>query len=242
MREEHEIVQLVYAAQNNPIAADELINKYMPFIKSETAKFMKRMPVEGRDDELSIAMFAFYESLTAYDKKKGSFLHLAAITIHNRLVDYTRKEQRHAGLVSLEQPVGSEDDGRTFMDELPDSNNQMAEFDEIRDTKLEIEHFASQLNSFGLCLTDIAENCPKQERTLSACMRALEYARSNTDILEELLKSKKLPVSQLAAGAKVERKTLERHRKYMVAILIAYTNGYEIIRGHLQQIDRKGGR
>ena len=35
MREEHEIVQLVYAAQNNPIAADELINKYMPFIKSE---------------------------------------------------------------------------------------------------------------------------------------------------------------------------------------------------------------
>ena len=34
----------------------------------------------------------------------------------------------------------------------------------------------------------------------------------------------------------VERKTLERHRKYMVALLLIYTNGYEIIRGHLKQV------
>jgi RNA polymerase sigma factor len=37
----------------------------------------------------------------------------------------------------------------------------------------------------------------------------------------------------------VERKTLERHRRYLVAILLAYTNGFEIIRRHLGQL--KGG-
>ena len=49
-----------------------------------------------------------------------------------------------------------------------------------------------------------------------------------------------LPIAELASGSGVERKTLERHRKYMVAMLLAFTNGFEIIRGHLCRLD--GGR
>ena len=52
-------------------------------------------------------------------------------------------------------------------------------------------------------------------------------------------REKKLPLSRLALGAGVEKKTLERHRNYLVAILLAYTNGYEIIRGHLSRIHRR---
>ena len=51
-----------------------------------------------------------------------------------------------------------------------------------------------------------------------------------------LLKTKKLPIEAVSKGSGVERKTLERHRKYMVALLLAYTNGYEIIRGHLSRL------
>ena len=54
--------------------------------------------------------------------------------------------------------------------------------------------------------------------------------------MDVLLQTKKLPIGQLTAGSGVERKTLERHRKYMVALLLIYTNGYEIIRGHLKQV------
>ena len=47
-------------------------------------------------------------------------------------------------------------------------------------------------------------------------------------------------------GSGVDKKTIERHRRYLVAILLAFTNGYEIIRGHLCQIaprksPQKGG-
>ena len=55
-------------------------------------------------------------------------------------------------------------------------------------------------------------------------------------LLDELLRTKRLPVAQLSAGSGIERKTLERHRKYMVALLLIYTNGYEILRGHLMQV------
>lgn len=42
MGQEHEIVKLVYEAKENMERADALIYQYMPFIRSETAKFLKR--------------------------------------------------------------------------------------------------------------------------------------------------------------------------------------------------------
>ena len=56
MKDEHRIIQQVYAAKGDMREADELIRTYMPFIRTETAKWLKRPPQEGRDDELSIAM------------------------------------------------------------------------------------------------------------------------------------------------------------------------------------------
>ena len=44
MNNEHNIVSYVYAAKEDTQAADRLIGTYMPFIKTETAKFMKRPP------------------------------------------------------------------------------------------------------------------------------------------------------------------------------------------------------
>ena len=72
--------------------------------------------------------------------------------------------------------------------------------------------------------------------------RVLEYARSHPELLDRLVESGRLPIHELAVGSGVDKKTLERHRKYLVAILLAFTNGYEIIRGHLCQLaPAKGG-
>lgn len=242
MNQEHEIVATIYAAKENSDMADSLIRHYLPFIKSETAKFIKRPPIEGHDDELSIAMFAFHESILHYNRLRGNFLKFAANNIRNRLIDYYRKEQRHVGLISLHNTIDS-DEERTLMDTLANEKNEISELHDISATKAEIVEFSQQLQTFQLSLEDIADNCPKQKRTLSACHKALAYAKANPELLDTLLSTGKLPISQLAAGSGVERKTLERHRKYMVAILLAYTNGFEIIRGHLHQVaPQKGER
>lgn len=98
--------------------------------------------------------------------------------------------------------------------------------------------FARELAQYGLRLTDIAENCPKQERTLAACHRVLSCVREHPAYLEQLTTTGKLPIAALSAESGVERKTMERHRKYLVALLLAFTNGFEIIRGHLRQMAR----
>lgn len=237
MNSEHQIILEVKKAQKDSSAADQMIRQYLPFIKSETARFIKRPPAENQD-ELNIAMFAFYESILSYKAGKGSFLKLAATAIRNRLIDYVRKEHRHENIISLDMPAGQDDD-RTIGAQLADDSDKMEELLQITAAQTEIQEFSNQLKEFGLSLTDIADNCPKQERTMSVCMQVLDYAKSNPSLLEQMIRTKKLPLAQLSSGSGTERKTLERHRKYLIAILLAYTNGFEIIRGHLRLIKRK---
>ena len=161
---EHEIVRSVAAAQKDAQAADALVRQYLPFIKAETAKFLKRIPVEGQDDELGIAMFAFHEAAMAYQSGRGSFLKLAAAAIRNRLIDYQRMEQRHAGHISLDQTVDGDAEGRTLLETIDTGHDEIAHRQELGAAQEEIMQFTRELAQYGLRLTDIAENCPKQER------------------------------------------------------------------------------
>lgn len=233
MKQEHEIMEQVRAAQGDIRAADELVRQYMPFIKAQTAKFTNRIP-RDEEDALSVAMFAFHEAAMRYDRARGSFLKYAATAIRSRLIDLHRREKRHAGLLSLDMQAG-EDDDRTVAETLVSGDCEISLRETRAATQSEIKEFAQQLMAFDLSLSDIADNCPKQDRTLAACHRALQTARSQPEILEQLLRTKKLPMNTLAAASGVERKTLERHRKYLVAIFLAYTNGFEMIRGHLSK-------
>ena len=206
VRTEHDIVFQVQAAKTDPEAADGLIRQYLGFIRSETVKFLHTIPENGHEDELSIAMLAFYEAILAYEKNRGAFLPYAARAIRNRLIDYYRSEKRHGKVVSLHAPLGGEENGEELLNLIPDTVDHTEEL-EIR----------------------------------AACRRVLDFARGQPELLQRVENTGKLPMNELVEGTGVERKTLERHRKYLAAILLAFTNGYEIIRGHLCQVAPKRG-
>ena len=232
----HQIIAQVYKAKTDSRAADELISSYMPFIKSETAKFLKRPP-DPSDDELSIAMFAFYEAVRSYTKSRGAFLNFAALQIRSRLIDNYRKEKRNKGQISLDS---SDEEQTDLLEKIPDGSNEY-EANELREaTRQEIEELTAQMTDFGVSMTDVADNSPRQSRTVESCRRAIAYARSHPDLLEDFLRTKRVPIARLAEGAAVDRKSLERHRRYLVAVLLICTNGYEILRGHIMQV-LKGG-
>ena len=239
-REEHDIVHQVLHARQDSYAADRLIARCLPFIRAETAKFLTRPPTDS-DDELSIAMIAFHEAVCGYEKSRGAFFPHAATAIRSRLIDYARRERRHRGSVSLDAP-GGEDDGGTLLDTLADPSDHSADLITREATASEIQELAGQMQGFGVSLADVADNCPRQKRTLEACRAAMNYAKSRPDLLEQVVRTGKLPLSELAQGSGVERKTLERHRKYLLALLLICTNGYEIIRGHLHQVLKGGGK
>ena len=124
VRTEHSIVTQVYAAKTDPDAADALIGQYTGFIRSETAKFIHTAPEDGHEDELSIAMLAFYEAILSYEKTRGAFLPYAARAIRSRLIDYYRSEKRHGNMLSLHAPAGDDEDS-SMLDTLPDTRDEI---------------------------------------------------------------------------------------------------------------------
>lgn len=239
MERDHEIIRLVYEAKEDNRTADELIRRYIPFIRAEASKFMNRLCTES-DDEYSIAMIAFHEAILGYSRERGAFLNYAAMLIRNRLIDEYRKEKRHQGVLSLDDASDDEDD-RTLMEQVADSRDVYAEAHDLEATQQEIAELAGVMAQFGVSFADVADHSPRQERTVEVCLRAIHYAMENRHLLEELLRTKKLPLQELVKGAGCDKKTLERHRKYLLVMLVIQTNGYEIIRGHLRHVWKKGG-
>ncbi len=229
------LVQRVLQAKTDNNAADSLIKDYIPFIKSEVSKFMGTGCSE-QDDEYSIGLIAFHEAITGYEESKGAFINYAAKVIYSRLVDNARKENRHI-YVSIDEEG---EDERPLYETIKDEDNTAREKEDLAAAKQEVLHLAKTLEKYGLDLFSISENSPKQDRTLAACTRTVRYATENKEILAEIERTGKLPLAALSQGAGVEKKTLERHRKYLLAMMIIQTNGFEIIRHHIKGV-LKGG-
>lgn len=235
MSEEDSIVQRVYMAKDDMIAADALITDYLPFIKAQVSKLVKSSKDINQEDELSIGMIAFHEAINGYSKTRGNFLSYASLLIRNRIIDYWRKNKRHGEVISLDTPIEEGDSSR--LDTLVSTDVSQEDSLVIREaTKEEILELGEQMEEFGVSLTDVADNCPKQARTLKACQSVVAFAKDDAELMANFLSSKRLPLAQLAEETGVARKTIERHRKYIVALLLIFSNGYEIIRGHLAEV------
>ena len=170
-----------------------------------------------------------------YEKIRGAFLRYAATVIRSRVIDYIRREARYRGQLSIFEETGPEDDS-TLADTLAEEQDPFEELVTREATRQEIIELRDTLKKFGVSFSDVADNCPKQERTLRSCAAAIRYGAENKALLAELLRTQKLPIAQLVSGAGVERKTLERHRKYILAMLLIQTNGFDIMRGHLRYV------
>lgn len=230
----HKILKSVYEAKTDSQKADDFIRSYIPFIRSEASKAVSRQCTE-HDDEYSIAMMAFYEAIMSYERFRGAFLPYASTVIKSRLIDYNRKESRYKNNISLYQET-SETDERELIETIPDKTDNFEELVNRQATQQEIQELSRVMKDFGISFSDVADNCPKQERTLKSCGDAIRYAADNKELLDLLLRTKKLPMAELVAGSGAERKTLERHRKYILAMLLVQTNGYEMIRGHIKSV------
>ena len=190
---------------------------------------------------LSSSSWPFSGAVLAYEKSRGAFLPYAARAIKNRLIDHYRTEKRQGNVISLDTRLDGEEEGRTLLDTIPDTADHAEDYAVRTASRREIQEFSEKLAQFGLTFSDVADNCPRQERTFAACRRVLDFARTQPALLKKVEDTGKLPMNELSAGSGTDKKTMERHRKYLVAILLAFTNGYEIIRGHLCQVGPKRG-
>ena len=180
-----------------------------------------------------LAALAAYGARTAMLGKVGddAFGHLLRETMARAGIETTGIVMDPSVFTTLAFVTLSPEGDRSFSFARKPGADTCLTWEEVDRTLID----AARVFHFGtLSLTD--------EPSRTATRRAVAYARENPQLLEDLLQSGRLPLAKLCQGSGVERKTLERHRKYLVALLLIYTNGYEIIRGHLKQMQRGGAR
>lgn len=238
MNGEHNIIGRILEAQHNIDEADNLIRDYFPFIKHETAKAIGRIPIEGKDDELSIALMGFHEAIEEYKTDKGAFLNFAAVVMRRRIFDFLRRENQTKSNVSWELLETDDKQCNIKQTTVEDSVEDSAAM------KWEIIQLTKELNRLGITISDVADNCPRYEKAITGCRQAVNYLIDNPRYLSEVIESGKLPVNIITEATSVKRKTLERHRKYLIALAVIYFKKYDCMIEYLTGVFnlKKGGK
>ena len=207
-------------------AREDLIRDYTPFILKTASSAARRYLVTGRDEEISVALSAFNEAISAYASLRPGFLAFAATVIRRRLIDFYRREKRRD-----EVPFSAlSDDEET--DELPSSVEASrmyanTDWSQILERRDDIERWKEILGGFRLTLKDVVRSTPKHVDARDRAIRTAVLVASDPALRSKLVEQKKLPIDDLVRalpGEVASRKTLERQRCYITAIAVILTH------------------
>lgn len=233
--------EIEWAQQGDIETRNRLLQQYAPFISQVASKVCKKYINPMRDDEFSVALEAFDEAITKYSKAKGSsFLSFADLVIRRRIIDYIRKEAKHRGNLSLEHTMeGDEENGQSPVEVQASLEQYQVDYESSL-RKEEIQHYKEKLKEFNIDLMDLPERSPKHA---DARMNAISIAATvvnDPKLKSSFLKKKKLPMKELMKQVEVSRKTVERNRTYIVAVILVLIEDYRYLQSYLD-FDLEGG-
>jgi len=220
---------------------NRIIKKYLPFILKVTSRTCKRFVRAGEDDEVSVALIAFNEALDKYNtEQNSSFFSFAETVIKRRIIDYFRKNQhvnRDLPLSSLASE-GEEEEVADCLDKLTWQEAAERYFEreitEIR--REEIKEYARQLKDYGIEFRDLVKVSPKHQDARISALQVARLIVSNEKNRLYLERTKTLPMKELVSVAAVSRKTLERQRKYIIALVVILTGEFFYLQDYLEQM------
>ncbi len=240
-RRNQEICAWVIRAQEGDRAAREkLLREYLPFVLKVAAATSRRYVKLGEDEEVSIALCALDEAISDFRaSEKASFLTFAEMVIRRRLIDHFRRAARRqheipmAGLMA-EGEDENENSRVVFLAEVREAMRNYTQQLEARERREEILRFKERLAEFDIDFDDLVKNAPKHADTR---LRSMEIARlvcNRPEYRSYLLKRRNLPLKELEYEAGVSRKTLERHRKYIIAIALVLSGEFTYLREYIK--------
>ncbi|MBO8171677.1 MAG: RNA polymerase sigma-I factor [Bacillaceae bacterium] len=227
MLEETVILRLVEEAQNgNESSRRALIEQNREYVKKVTSSICKR-PVRQEDDEMSIGLIAFNEAIDRYQPDSPKhFYGYARMIIESRLIDYFRREKKHQKVVSMEDGMRHDEEGNAASQSVYEVKQAVEHYQEeqlIRERAEEIRRYSHMLKAYGIQFSELEAAAPKHRDSRATLVRiARDFARDE-ELVRDLKATKKLPLKKMARMAGVSRKTLERSRKYLIAIILILT-------------------
>jgi RNA polymerase sigma factor len=193
---------------------NEMIQQYKPFIAKVVSAVCKRYISEA-DDEFSIGLIAFNEAIENYTIQKGrSLLAFAELIIKRRVIDYIRKEKRNQTLLYSRIENEGLIQGKVERD-------------------ISLSNYKRQSELFKLTLEDIIKTSPKHKDARGNAVEVASFIVNEKELKDKLFLKRQLPIRLIEKHVKVSRKTIERNRKYIIAMVIILAGDYVYLKDYI---------
>lgn len=214
-------------------ARDDLISRYIPLVLKTGWQVTGRYLQLGRDEEVSVGLLAVNEAITCYRPDRGtSFVAFIKVVIRRRLNDHHRR-----GRCRVEIPLSAlaSKDEVNELDVI--EQRQACVWDRVdeesRERRDEILRYSRRLLEFGICFANLEKDSPRHKGARARAISCARIVATHPVLREHLLQRKELPLKALEKQVSASRKTLERQRRYIIAVALILIGNYEYLHGYI---------
>ncbi|MCL6612283.1 MAG: RNA polymerase sigma-I factor [Peptococcaceae bacterium] len=201
-------------------AREDFIESHRHFIARAAVKVCGRSLEWDRDDELSIGLAAFNEAIDRFDENRGvPFPAFARLIIKSRITDFLRRQHRHSA-----HSCGSLDDNVQEYSALEISlaRDRYLEEEAAREREEEVAEFSRLIGQFGISFDDLVKSSPRHRDTRASLQEIARRLAGDEELFTQLMTTGKLPVAALSRMSGASVKTVERGRRYIIAIALIW--------------------
>jgi RNA polymerase sigma factor len=226
---------LIEARNGDEIARNQLLKDYIPFVAKSASQATGRYISREQDDEFSVALSAFNEAIERYDMDRGSsFLGFADTVIKRRLIDYFRSKQAKQRDLPFSQFEVEDDEENVInyveVQKSVEEHQKQLEGDARRE---EIMRFTQMLGEFDISMEELVDLSPKHQDARENAMEVAKVIAAHQELRDYMISKKSLPLKQLMNHVSVSRKTIERQRKYIIAVALILIGDFQMLQDYI---------
>ena len=204
---------------------EKFIEKYKPYLLKIISSTLGRFIDPESSEEYSVGLMAFNEAIDGFDPDKStSFTSYCNVVVNHRIIDYIRKRNKDKNVIPFSYFEDKNDFEEKYL--ISDSHYQY----ENIEVKEEILLFQKQLKQFGITLEDLVVHSPKHRDSRELYISIARILAENEELYNKMLQKRCIPLSELMSFVNVHRKTIERNRKFIIAVSLVLRSGFEEIK------------
>lgn len=227
--------------EGNKALRSQFIEKYSNYILSTASRVKGRYIHIENDEEYPIALSAFNHAIDCYDVDKGaSFFTFAGVLIKRAIIDLYKKNSAIRE-ISVSQLAEEEDSSGDKGLHLPEDVHQSISFQEDRfNLRMEITIYKTLLMEYSIDFDALVYVSPKHAAVRRRMIQLAKKLSEDSLASAYIIKRKALPMKEIENRVDFSRKTLERHRKYILANFILINSDLDCLKDYIKDVLQEG--
>lgn len=243
-RQDAEINEIQTIREGDEALRSQFIKKHTNYILSMANKIKGRYIQIENDEEYPIALDAFNRAIDCYDPEKGaSFLTFAGILIRRAIIDLYRKNNtiQEIAISQLKNEEDSRSDREMGDLQEPGNVEQIIRSQEDRfNLRQEITIYKALLMEYSIDFDTLVNVSPKQDAVRRKMIRLAKSLSEDPATRAFIQRRKILPLKKIEGKVSCSRKTLERHRKYILANFILINSDLDYLKDYIKDVLQEG--